>query len=110
MAAWADCVMREHSDSALARPKHLTAYRSSPSVPHLAAANGWGLLRNHAFIDGNKRIALATIVVFLELNGWEWLATEVEETTQVLAAAAAEISEAEWIAWVENSSTKRRQR
>jgi len=97
-------------DSALARPKQLNAYRASSSVPHLAAAYGWGLLRNHPFIDGNKRIALASTLVFLELNGWEWLATEVEESAQVLAAAAAEMSESEWIAWVQNSSAKKRQR
>jgi len=47
------------------------------------------------------------MVVFPELNGWEWLANEVEETAKVLAAAAREISEREWNLWVESSSRKR---
>ena len=94
-------------DSALARPKHLVAYKSRVTVPQLAASYGWGLLRNHPFVDGNKRIALAAMIVFLELNDWEWLASEVEETAKVLAAAAREISEREWNVWVESSSRKR---
>lgn len=95
-------------DSALARPKHLVTYRSRISVPQLAASYGWGLLRNHPFVDGNKRIALAAMIVFLELNGWEWLASELEETAKVLAAAAREVSEREWNQWVESYSEKRR--
>lgn len=95
-------------DSAIARPKHLIAYRSEASVPQLAASYGWGLLRNHPFVDGNKRIALAAIIVFLELNDWQWLANEVEEAARVLAAAAGEISEREWRLWVESSSSRKR--
>ena len=95
-------------DSAIARPKHLIAYRSEVSVPQLAASYGWGLLRNHPFVDGNKRIALAAIIVFLELNDWQWLANEVEEAARVLAAAAGEISEREWSLWVESSSSRKR--
>ena len=58
-------------ESAVARPQHLAAYKRNLTVPALAAAYGWGLLRNHPFVDGNKRIALAAMVVFLDLNGWE---------------------------------------
>ena len=94
-------------DSALARPRHLAVYRPTVSVPRLAAAYGWGLLRNHPFVDGNKRIALAAILVFLERNGWEWLPSEVEETATVLAAAAGAMSEREWNAWVERNSAKK---
>ena len=94
-------------DSALARPKHLVTYKSSLSVAQLAASYGWGLLRNLPFVDGNKRIALAAMIVFLELNGREWLALEVEETAKVLAAAAREISEREWNLWIASCSRKR---
>jgi death-on-curing protein len=94
-------------DSALARPKNLVTYKSRHTVPQLAASYGWGLLRNHPFVDGNERITLAAMVVFLDFNGWEWLATEVEETAQVLAAAARDISEREWNLWVESASRKR---
>ena len=71
------------------------------SVPKLAAAYAWGLLKNHPFFDGNKRTALAALVVFLDLNGWDWTCSEVEETATVLGAAAGEISEEDWSAWVE---------
>lgn len=94
-------------DSALARPKHLVTYKSRPTVPQLAASYGWGLLRSHPFADGNKRIALAAMIVVLELNGWEWLASEVEETAKVLAAAAREVNEREWSLWVEKSSSRK---
>jgi death-on-curing protein len=95
-------------ESALARPKHLHSYRMRSTIPQLAAAYGWALLKNHSFVDGNKRIALAGLTVFLELNGWEWVASEVEETARVLAAAAGEMSEREWSVWVETRSVKTR--
>jgi death-on-curing protein len=57
-------------------------------------------LRNHPFVDGNKRTALAAAVVFLELNQWELLCSEVEETAMVLRAAAGEIAESEWTRWM----------
>ena len=94
-------------DSALARPKHFLTYKSRLTVPELAASYGWGLLRNHPFVDGNKRIALAAMVTFLELNGWEWLPNEVKETAKVLAAAAGEIGERDWNLWVESCCRKR---
>ena len=94
-------------DSALTRPKHLVTYKSQPTVPQLAASYGRGLLRNHPFVDGNKRIALAAMIVFLELNGWEWQASEVEETAKVLAAAAREVTEREWNLWVEDNCSRK---
>lgn len=97
----------ESLQSALARPKHLAAYRPDVSVPELAAAYGWGLLRNHAFVDGNKRIALIAMLVFLELNGWELTCSEVEETAILLQAAAGEISERTWAAWVMRNATRK---
>ncbi len=93
-------------ESALARPKHLATYKRSVSVPELAAAYAWGLLRNHPFIDGNKRTALAAMVVFLDLNGWELTCREAEETAMVLRAAAGEINEGEWNGWVLRNSAR----
>jgi death on curing protein len=95
-------------ESALARPKHLATYKRNVTVPELAAAYAWGLLRNHPFTDGNKRIALASMVVFLDLNGWELTCGEAEETAMVLRAAAGEIEEAEWSAWVQRSARQKR--
>jgi death-on-curing protein len=95
-------------ESALARPKHLLVYRSRITLPQLAAAYGWGLLRNHPFVDGNKRVAFAAMIAFLELNGWKWLASEVEETVNVLAAAEGELPEKDWISWVIRNTVRRK--
>ena len=94
-------------ESAVARPQHMAAYRRRLTVPALAAAYGWGLLRNHPFVDGNKRIALAAMVVFLDLNGWELSCREAEETAMILRAAAGEISERAWIDWLRRSTRKK---
>jgi death-on-curing protein len=94
-------------ESALARPKHLATYQTKVTVPELAAAYAWGLLRNHPFVDGNKRIALAAMVTFLDLNGWDLACSEAEETAMVLHAAAGEIKEREWAAWVSRNTARR---
>lgn len=93
-------------DSAIARPKHLAAYKDRATVPQLAASYAWGLLRNHPFADGNKRIALAAALVFLDLNGWELNCSEAEETAMVLQAAASEITEQAWSRWLQKSAKK----
>lgn len=98
----------ESLDSAMARAKHLAAYKPRVTVPELASAYAWGLLRNHPFVDGNKRIAVAAMMVFLDLNGWELTCSEAEETAMVLRAAAGEITEAVWTAWVQRSAKQRR--
>ena len=98
----------ESLDSALARAKHLATYKPRVTVPELASAYAGGLLRNHPFVDGNKRIAAAAILVFLDLNGWELTCSEAEETTMTLRAAAGEIDEAEWSAWVKRTARKQR--
>jgi len=95
-------------ESAVARPKHLAAYKPQTTVPELAAAYAWGLLRNHPFVDGNKRIALVAMLVFLDLNGFAMTCGEVEETAMVLRAAAGEVKEADWNAWVLRNTCKRR--
>ncbi len=90
-------------ESALARPEQLAHYEPDASVGKLAAVLGWGLLKNHAFLDGNKRIGIAAVITFLKLNGFELTCSEVEETAMVLRAAASEMDEAEWTAWVMRS-------
>ena len=94
-------------ESAVARPQNLAAYGQKISVASLSAAYAWGLLRNHPFVDGNKRTALAAMVVFLELNGWELGCSEAEETAMVLRAAAGEITERAWTEWVRRSTKKK---
>ena len=57
-------------DSALGRPQNLAAYEA-PDAAALAAAYGWGISRNHPFIDGNKRTGFVAAELFLSLNGYE---------------------------------------
>jgi death-on-curing protein len=87
-------------ESALARPQQLASYEPDAPIGRLAAVLAWGLVKNHAFVDGNKRIALAGLVTFLKLNGYRLTCSEAEETAMVLRAAASEISEGEWTGWV----------
>ncbi len=98
----------ESLDAALARAKHLATYKPRVTVPELASAYAWGLLRNHPFVDGNKRIAAAAMVVFLDLNGWELACSEADETTMVLRAAAGDITEAAFSVWVQRSARQKR--
>ncbi len=90
-------------ESALARPHHLVNYEPDAGVAQLTAVLGWGLIQNDAFIDGNKRIGLAAMITSFKLNGYHFTCTEVEETAMVLRAAAGEIDEAGWAAWVARS-------
>lgn len=87
-------------ESALARPINKFAYGET-GLAVLAAAYGFGIARNHPFIDGNKRTALASMIVFLGLNGIDLDATQEEATAIILGLAAGEIPEeilANWIA------------
>ena len=88
-------------ESVLARPRQLLVYAEEvPSVPRLAASLGHGLAKGHCFPDGNKRIALAAIDVFLQLNGLELTASEEDAVLAILALSSGELDEtglAEWI-------------
>jgi len=96
-------------ESALSRPVHRLAY-GSPNIPELAAAYAFGLVRDHPFVDGNKRIGFATAILFLELNGYRFAATEVDATVQTLALAAHDLDEAEYAAWLAANSRLLRSR
>lgn len=86
--------------SALERPKNLFAY-SEASMFKLATAYASGIIRNHPFVDGNKRTGLAIALTFLEENGYQFQAAEAEATTMTLALAASEIDEATFADWLE---------
>lgn len=86
-------------ESALARPRHQIAY-GEPSLFALAAAYAFGLSKNHAFVDGNKRVAFSVIDVFLQLNGHELAASDVEATVVMQDLAAGSLSEADLAAWI----------
>ncbi|MEO8350575.1 MAG: type II toxin-antitoxin system death-on-curing family toxin [Chthoniobacteraceae bacterium] len=92
-------------DSALGRPQNLFAY-GKPALFELAGSYAFGLAKNHPFIDGNKRTAFVTAVLFLELNGWRFQANEVDATVRTLALAAGEMTEAQFAAWLKRNSRK----
>jgi len=94
-------------DSALARPEHLRAY-GKPAVFQLAASYAFGIVKNHAFVDGNKRTGFAVAVLFLELNGHRFEAAEADATIQTLALAADAIDEAAYAAWLKANSRRAR--
>ncbi len=92
-------------DSALGKPENLFAY-GKPTIFDLAASYGFGLVKNHPFIDGNKRVGFIVAVVFLELNGYRFQATEAEAAVRTLALAAGEMSEVQFAAWLKANSRR----
>jgi len=85
-------------ESAMARPHDLAAY-DSPDAAALAAAYAYGIVRNHPFVDGNKRTALVVSETFLMLNGYDLDASDAEVVVAFLALAAGELSENELADW-----------
>jgi len=85
-------------ESALARPRNLVAY-GDPTPFDLAAAYAFGIARNHPFVDGNKRTAFVASAVFLEINAFEFRASEEDVVVTFLALAAGELSEARLAKW-----------
>lgn len=92
-------------ESALARPRNLQAY-GSPSVFDLAASYAFGLVKNHPFVDGNKRIGFAVAVVFLEINDRRFVAGEADAVVKTLALAAGAINEAVFAAWLKANARR----
>ena len=90
-------------ESALSRPASQFAH-DPPSMPELAAVYAFGLVCNHPFMDGNKRVGFATAVLFLELNGYRFTASEVDATVRTLALAAHDLDEAGYAAWLAANS------
>ncbi len=90
-------------DSTLARPRNLLAYSEEADVFDLAASYAYGLARNHCFVDGNKRIALAAALTFLELHGWHLEASREDKVLTFLRLAAGEVSEAALSDWLRSS-------
>lgn len=93
-------------DSALHRAQNL-AIHGKPDYAELAAAYGIGLVKNHAFVDGNKRAAFLSVGLFLALNGYKLTATQVDATLIMLALAAGEINQTEFATWIRDHSITR---
>lgn len=94
-------------ESAMARPQNIFAYNPDADISTLAAAYGFGLAKNHAFIDGNKRVAFASVGVFLGINGYRLKTTDIEAIRVMLGVASGDISEEEFAVWIRSSIVKR---
>jgi death-on-curing protein len=89
-------------ESALDRPRNKWVYED------LAAAYGYGIARNHPFIDGNKRTSLLAIYTFLGRNGINFVVPEAEAAAMIMALAAGEVSEPNLARWIRDNSPRRR--
>ena len=90
-------------DSALARPLNLAAYET-PDAADLAASYGFGIARNHPFIDGNKRSAFVVLELFLTINGYALKADDANCVLTMLALAAGELYEPALAAWIRSTA------
>jgi death on curing protein len=88
-------------ESALARPLNRFAYSEGAcDIAELASAYAFGLVKNHGYIDGNKRVGLAALLVFLRRNGYHLRITEAQAVVMIEQLAAGGVSEDELTAWV----------
>ena len=98
---------RELLLSALGRPRNRHHYASDSDLFDLAAAYGFGIARNHPFVDGNKRVAFQAMYVFIALNDVRLDAAEEDVVTTIFALAAGSVIEEELAAWLRENSVTR---
>ena len=94
--------LRQHAllESALARPRQHFAYAEPPDIIDMATAYTAGIVRNHPFMDGNKRTGFVVGILFLELNGYRFTASEEGAAQAVLELAAGNLDEAGYSAFL----------
>ena len=95
-------------ESALSRPRQNWHYSDRTDVPMLAAAYAFGLVQNHPYRDGNKRIGFLAMVTFLGVNGHDFTATEADVVAEILALADGSVSEEALADWIRQHSSKHR--
>ena len=93
-------------ESALSKPQNLAAY-SAPDFAELAASYGFGLAKNHPFLDGNKRTVFVAVELFLRLNGYMLKADDAACVLTMLAVAAGEIDEATFAGWIRQNAVQK---
>ena len=86
-------------ESALSKPQNLFAY-AKPTLVEMAASYASGVILNHPFLDGNKRTGFMVAAVFLEVNGYEVIATEESVVENTLALAAGSSKEKDYAVWL----------
>jgi death-on-curing protein len=92
-------------ESALGKPRNLFAY-GKPSMFELAASYAFGIIKNHPFVDGNKRAGFAAAATFLQVNNLQLIASEEDAAVKTLELAANESTEAEYAAWLKQNCRK----
>jgi death-on-curing protein len=95
-------------ESALARPRQHYAYAGTSAIVEMAALCTAGIVRNHPFVDGNKRTGFVIGVLFLELHGLDFKAREEDATQAVMALAAGTIDKAGYAAWLRSNAKRER--
>ncbi len=93
-------------NSAVARPRQIANYESNADLIDLASAYTVGLVKNHPFIDGNKRTGFVVGVLFLELNGYRFAAPETDAADAVLAVAAGELDESGYTSFLRENTRR----
>jgi death on curing protein len=91
--------------SAIERPINKWHYEQS-ELPELAAAYAFGLAKNHAFVDGNKRIAFMSMMTFLRKNGVRFAPEQAPATSMIMSLAAGEVSEESLARWIRSNWPK----
>ncbi len=97
-------------ESAMARPRQHLIYADSPDIVKLSAIYTAGIVGNHPFIDGNKRTGFVAGILFLELNRFDFAATEEDATRAVLDLAAGTLDEDGYVAWLRENVSVGRQK
>jgi death on curing protein len=101
---------RDRLGGALARPRHRFAYAKSPTITELAACYTAAIIQNHPFVDGNKRTGFVLGVLFLELNGCRFQASEEDAAQAVILLAAGTLDEAAFHKFLQASIAKGRRK
>ena len=94
-------------DSALARPQHRAAYEEEVTVFTLAADYCLGIVKNHPFVDGNKRSGILAAATFLALNGYDFRPEETTIVQVIVGLAAGEVEPGILARWFADNSDKR---
>lgn len=89
-------------ESALDRPKNKWSYENA-DLAELAAADAFGIARNHPFVDGNKRTSLLALYTFLGVNGIDFIVPEAEAAAIILSLAAGDVSEQSLVRWIRDN-------
>ncbi len=92
-------------ESALDKPRNLFAYSDPPpTLFQMAASYAFGLAKNHAFVDGNKRTAFVVCLSFVKQNGWVLGGSQTDRYLKFYSLAAGDLSETELVAWLQKHS------